>query len=149
MTSRRPPDRPSVFVDSSVLFAAALSAAGSARDLILMATRNEVALVLSSFVLAETERNLSRKAAIALPPFQTLRNAGLFRVVDPTPAHVRQVAERIEPKDAPIVAGAIAAGVTLLATCDRKHLLAHATAILAHYGLTVETPDGVLALIKR
>jgi hypothetical protein len=52
-------------VDSSVLFAAALSARGYARDLILMGTRSDVDLVLNSFVLAQSVRK-SRSIAAAL-----------------------------------------------------------------------------------
>jgi len=51
-----------LFVDSSVLFAAAYSRTGHARDLILMAVRGEITLVVSHLVLDETRRNLTESA---------------------------------------------------------------------------------------
>ena len=54
-----------VFIDSSVLFAAALSAKGSARDLTLRSTQGDYALYVSPLVLEEVERNLARKAPVA------------------------------------------------------------------------------------
>ena len=143
-TSRRPsPTR--VFVDASVLFPASLSPTGSARELIVAGVFGRVSLVLSPFVVEETRRNLSRKAPPALPFFEAFLARGVVHVVDPPAALVRRVAEEIEPKDAPIVAGAVHAEVRFLATYDRKHLLAHAALIRVTFGIAVETPEAILA----
>lgn len=149
MTADHPARVFSVFVDSSVLFAAALSSSGSARDLVLLATRGEIELILSSLVLAETERNLAKKAPRALPQFDALRDSGIFRISDPDCDLVRDVAAFIEPKDAPIVAGAIAARVRALATYDRRHLLSQAVVIQEHFGLKVDAPDQVLGAFQN
>lgn len=133
-----------VFFDSSVLFAATFSARGSARDLLLAGLRGERGLAFSSLVLAETQRNLGRKAPDKLPAFARLRPLLEPFVVDPPAALVQRVAERIEPKDAPIVAAALAAGALYLATYDRRHLLSQAALIQATYHLTVATPDQIL-----
>jgi predicted nucleic acid-binding protein len=53
-----------LFIDSSVLFSAAYSPRGHARDLILMAARSELVLVISPLVLEETRRNLEESAPI-------------------------------------------------------------------------------------
>jgi len=71
MGPTNPPPR--VFVDSSVLFAAAYSTTGSAFDLMLAAIRGHVSLVLSAYLLAETERNLLQSAPRAHPAFLRFR----------------------------------------------------------------------------
>lgn len=132
-----------VFVDSSVLFAAALSAKGSARELILHAIKGEFSLYISPLVLEEVKRNLTRKAPAALPAFDSFRN--LFtHIVDPATPLVRRVAEVVEVKDAPIVAAAMTAPVDYLASYDQKHLLKQKDIILTTFGVVVVTPDEVL-----
>jgi predicted nucleic acid-binding protein len=73
-----------IFLDSSVLFSAAYSTHGHARDLILMAIREELTIVTSELVLIETERNLSESAPekltvldriVANVPFEFVRPA--------------------------------------------------------------------------
>jgi hypothetical protein len=53
---------PKVFIDSSVLFAAAYSARGSARDLLIAPMQGHLSLVISSLALEETERSLAQSA---------------------------------------------------------------------------------------
>ena len=60
---------------------------------------------------------------------------------------VVEVAQQIEPKDAPVVAGAIVAGTTYLVSYDRRHLLNEADSIRQAYGIEVVTPDYLIALI--
>ena len=134
-----------VFIDSSVLIAAALSNTGAARDLILRSVKGNLTLYLSSVVLEEVERNLSRKAPAALPAFETLR-AFFPNIVDPDKALVTRVAEVVEAKDAPIVAAAIKAEVDYLALYDQKHLLRQKEVIQSELGITVATPAEVLAV---
>ena len=75
---------PTVLIDSSVLFSAALSPKGSADDLIQAGIRGEVKLAISSFLLAETERNLAAKASSGFAGFQAFRDSGILRVVEPS-----------------------------------------------------------------
>ena len=134
---------PNVFLDASVLFAATLSATGSARDLINCGFRDEYELILSSDVIEECERNLAAKAPAALPrltAFVTL----LVHRAEPSEADVQRAAAVVVAKDAPVVAGAVAAQAQFLATYDRKHLLSKRQAILAAFGITVATPDEIL-----
>ena len=143
-----PPSPTRIFVDTSVLFAAARSETGFARDPIMAGARGDLALILSRYVIEETRRNLANKAPRALPFFDIFLAFGNVQLVDPTPALVRQVAAQIALKDAPIVAGAIHAEATFLDTYDRKHLLAQAVLIQDRFGITVETPEAVLAAIQ-
>src|SRR3990172_12129627 len=128
-----------VFLDSTVLIAAAISAQGHARDLVLAGLRGQYRLHLSTLVLRETERNLAKKQPNALPAFERFRSALSAAITDPPVSLVLQVAEVVIPKDAPIVAAAIAAQARYLATYDRKHLLQKKEEIKAHYGLIVAT----------
>jgi predicted nucleic acid-binding protein len=136
----------SVFLDSSVLIAAAISANGSARELINRGFQGDCTLSISSDVIEECTRNLTNKAPKAVPLFVTF-TALLPHRIEPTKAAVRSVAEIIEAKDAPIVAAAIAANATFIATYDRKHLLTKRTEIGEGFGITVATPDEILSTI--
>lgn len=130
-----------VFIDSSVLIAAAISPKGSARDLIMKAFREEVKLVISDLVIEETQRNLANKVPKALPALQLFLETLNPEVVSPVKALVLKVSKVIEAKDAPIIAGAISAKADYLVSFDRKHLLQHKKEIKAHFKIKVVTPD--------
>jgi predicted nucleic acid-binding protein len=138
-----------VFLDSSVLFSAFFSSTGSARDLLTIAEPTRVELWISEVVLAETRRNLTRKGQHTVGQFEQQIATGSFFHADPPGALILAVARVIEPKDAPIVAGAISAGADFLATYDRAHLLTQAELIHDHFGLEVATPHDVLDVIVR
>ena len=141
VSATNPPTK--VFIDSSVLIAAAISVKGSARDLILRSMKGDFDLYISAFVLEEVERNLSRKAPAALPAFEVLRTV-FPNIVDPDKSLVVRVAEVVEAKDAPIVAAAISVEAEYLATYDQKHLLKQRSLIQSTYQVNVVTPDEVL-----
>jgi len=131
-----------------VLFAAALSPGGGARALLRCGIRRDVALFISALVLQEVERNITRKAVAALPAFQSLRDKLGATIVEPSEALIERAAATIEPKDAPIVAAAFAAGALYLATHDQKHLLYQSERIKADFGLIVATPGDILAQVS-
>jgi predicted nucleic acid-binding protein len=137
----------SVFVDSSVLVAAAISPRGLARDLIVRGLRDELALHLPTLVLLETERNLRKKRPAALPALESFRAALTSAVVDPPLELVQGLLGTVQPKDAPIVAAALHARADYLATYDQKHLLRQKDRIRSALGLAVATPDEILAAI--
>jgi hypothetical protein len=97
--------------------------------------------------LEETRRNLSAKAPRALPLFLAFQAASVAQTVDPDPELVRRVAKVVVLKDAPIVAGAFEANAPYLASYDRKHLLRQAAVIKDYFGVAVDTPDNILAVI--
>src|SRR5262245_38456359 len=107
-----PIDALSAFLDASVLIPAAISARGTSRDLLEAGRRGDIRLVASQDVLDETERNLFRKRPDAIRTFWEQRDR--LEIVVPGRDLVVEVAQRIEPKDAPVVAGAIVAGTTYL-----------------------------------
>src|SRR5918992_1200365 len=67
-----PKPQKSVFLDSSVLYAAVFSPTGPARRLILKGIAGSSTVVISELVLEETKRNLTRNAPGALPYFTLL-----------------------------------------------------------------------------
>jgi predicted nucleic acid-binding protein len=112
-----------IFLDSSVLFSAAYSIHGYAHDLILMAIREELTVVTSQLVLAETRRNLSESAPEKLIAFERVVANVPWGFVRPTKREVRAATKVVALKDAPIVAAARKARVHFLVTFDEKHLL--------------------------
>lgn len=133
-----------VFIDSSVLIAAAISPKGSARDLIMKALRNEIWVIVSDLVVEETQRNLTNKAPEALPALQLFLEALNPEVVSPTKALVKRIARVIEVKDAPIVAGAVTVKAEYLVSFDRKHLLKQKQEIEKGFKIKVVTPDELI-----
>lgn len=136
--------RPKVFIDSSVLVAAAISQTGAGRLLITAGLIDQVALLFSDDVFEETQRNLARKASMALPALQLFQEAFVDQTVRSEAAAIRRAAEVVAAKDAPILGGAIVAGAEYLATFDQRHLLSAAAHIHAVFGITVATPAEVL-----
>jgi predicted nucleic acid-binding protein len=134
-----------VFLDSSVFFAATYSPRGSARDLLLATIQGRVALVLSAYVIDETERNVLKRAPHVHPDFLRLRDNLIYLLSQPSDALIVDTARVVVEKDAPIIAGAVAANATLVATYDRRHLLSKREEIFAAFGVTVATPGEILA----
>jgi predicted nucleic acid-binding protein len=139
------PTGPKVFIDSSVLFAAAYSITRSAHDLVLATIPGRVILVLSDYVLDETERNLLASSARAHGAFLRLQATIPYQLSNPPHALVIDTERVVVGKDAPIIAAAWAAQTTLVATYDCKELLSKRQEILAAFGITVATPEEILA----
>jgi predicted nucleic acid-binding protein len=144
-----PKPQRSVFLDSSVLYAAAFSATGPARRLILKGFQGSVTLCISDLVIEETKRNLAKNAPLALPYFSIIADLLAPSVTRPTKAEVLQAAQIIHRKDAAIVAAAAKAKADYLATHDVKHLLTHAQAIDKAYGISALTPAELLSVLTN
>lgn len=140
--------RPSVFIDSSVFFAAAYSVTGSAHDLFQAALQDQVVLVPSDYVLTETGRNLLENAPRAPPAFLRLCSSFPHQLASPSHDVVVEAAAVVVAKDAPNIAAAHAANVDFVATYDCKDLLSHRHAIYEAFGLTVVTPEEVLRALS-
>jgi predicted nucleic acid-binding protein len=147
MVSPNPARR--IFLDSSVLYAAAFSATGPARRLILKGLEGSITLAISDLVLEETKRNLTKNAPLALPSFNILADLFSPFITNPTKAAVLQAAQIVHLKDAPIVAAAAKAKAEYLATHDVKHLLSQAQAIADAYGISVLSPAEILHILTN
>lgn len=136
--------QPKIFIDSSVLIAAAISPTGSARDLIMRSFRNKLKVVISDLVIAETQKNLANKAPQALPALQLFLEVLNPEVVSPTKTFILKASKVVELKDAPIVAGASYSKADYLVTFDRKHLLQQKREIKTILKVKVVTPDELI-----
>jgi predicted nucleic acid-binding protein len=138
-----------VFLDSSVLYAAAFSATGPARRLIRKGLEGSITLVISDLVLEETKRNLSKNAPEILPYFTVLADLLSPFITNPTKAAVLKAAQIVHLKDALIVAAAAKANAEYLARHDVKHLLKQAQAIADAYGITVLAPAELVSILTN
>lgn len=136
-----------VFVDSSVLFAAIFSSTGYARDLIRLALRGHVVLYANQYVLREVTANLVEKAPATAAFFEQVLREIAWQMVEPSAEQVLAAAAYTALKDAPVVAAAQKAGCDYLVTYDRKHLL-DPPEVAQRSGLTIVTPDVVVLAVQ-
>ncbi len=137
-----------LFLDASVLFAAALSPTGASREIVRLASQERVRVVLSTVVIEEARRNLGRKAPEALPLFETFLRWFPHEVIDPPKALVVAATASVAAKDAPIVAAAQHAPVDMLVSLDRKHLVG-VPGIEESAGMRIVLPSEALREIRR
>jgi len=142
--------KPSLFLDSSALFAGVVSASGAGRALLLLAEAKLVTITISEQVLAETERALSRKAPRALPNYrEALRSTGLRIVRAPTPEQIETHRDIIaHDADVPIVVAAMQAKTDYLVTLNRRHFIDD-PGVAARSGLRIGTPGDALAWVRE
>jgi alcohol dehydrogenase YqhD (iron-dependent ADH family) len=86
---------------------------------------------------------------LALPYFDLLADLFSSFLIQPTTAEVSKAAQIVHLKDAAIVAAAAKGKAKYLATHDVKHLLTHAQAIEAAYGITVIAPAELLSILTN
>lgn len=139
-----------LFLDASVLFAAAYSSSGASRELFRLAARDAVTLVISRFVLEEAERNLSAKAATEIVQRLHLLLAVVSVEISPDPSkeEVLAAAAYTALKDAPVVAAARQAGVDYLVSLDRKHLV-EPPEVAEQSGLAIVLPETALNAVRE
>jgi predicted nucleic acid-binding protein len=137
-----------IFADASVLIAGAGSRTGASRAVLVMAEIGLYRLVVCRQVLDETERNLRKKLPAALPVFAELMMAINPELVpDPGPKEVIRWQALIEPKDAPILAAAVAASPDRFLTLDVKDFV-EPTHVAEKSGLRIETPAEFVRAVR-
>ncbi len=116
-------ERPRVFIDADVLFAAAASGSEHGASLIVLrlAEITLIELLTSQQVIDEVERNLRKKMPAALPAFQLLRQKSVALVNNPTEAENRKYEGQADAKDLPILVAAIEEHCTWLLTFNLRH----------------------------
>jgi predicted nucleic acid-binding protein len=108
-----------VFLDANVLFSAAKSD-GAVREFLHRLVRAGRVLCADAYVVEEARRNLLRKGPAALHAFERL--SASVEVASFRPAEVpASVAEKIDPKDRPVFAAALALRCDAMVTGDRTH----------------------------
>jgi predicted nucleic acid-binding protein len=107
-----------VFLDASILFAAAYSPNGLSALLVELGAAGRVTLLTSPLAIVEAERNLEVKRPAALPALQ--RSLTAIRIVrEPAPADVERLTPpELSAKDRPLLAAAIVAHATHFVTGD-------------------------------
>lgn len=146
MSSRKP----TVFLDSSVLFSALLSKKGASAEIILLAMRGEIAILISDYVAEEVKRSLKRKAQNLLSLFEALLRLNVLKIVsEPTQdevAHARLFIS--DAKDAPVIAAARKHRARYLVTLDRRDFLAD-DLVAQKSGLVILLPKDFLKRIRK
>ena len=137
-----------LFLDANVLFAAAYSAEGNARAILLLAPLRGATVASSTFAVEEAARNLRLKAPAAESGFVSLMG-GVTLAGGPDRQTLEQASRHGLPeKDVPILAAAIAIRATLLVTGDRRHFGALFGRKIA--GVEILSPaDAVVRLLDR
>jgi predicted nucleic acid-binding protein len=116
-------DRPRVFTDADVLFAAAASGSEHGASLIVLrlAELTLLELLTSQQVITEVERNLQKKMPKALPAFRLLCQKSVAVVRTPTPVECKAYQGEADPKDLPILVAALQARCPWLLTFNLRH----------------------------
>ncbi|MBN1956143.1 MAG: putative toxin-antitoxin system toxin component, PIN family [Anaerolineae bacterium] len=141
--------KPRILLDASALIAGLASPTGGSNVILSLAEAELVAIVVSEQVLAEAERTLHNKLPKAVVEYRRLLAAGSLEIVaDPLDAEVAAAAEIIHPKDAPILAAAMACHVDYVVTLDRKHFLDDPH-VARRSGLRIGTPGDFLAWFRE
>ncbi len=107
-----------VCVDADVLFAGSASLSGASHVVLQLGELGIIDVRVADQARAEAERNLADKLPSALPAFRALVDACTSPTPMATPAAARRLARhgQADPKDAPILAAAIAADCRWLLT---------------------------------
>lgn len=116
---------PRLFLDASVLIAAAGSRTGASTLVLDVCRHGQAKAVSSRLVLLEAERNIRAKLGreALLRFYQEIADLDLDLVEAPTPQEIADMSQIIHPKDAHVLAAAVKGGVEVLLTLDRRHFL--------------------------
>lgn len=140
-----PRERTRVFLDASVLVAAAKSPSGGSSVALEVCQGRRYRAVVSALVLLEALRNIAAKFGEA----ERVRYYTLLAALDPeicvpAPRHeMERCALLISPKDAHVLASALASHSAMLLTLDRRHFMTTAVQN-ARLPLAVMTPGDFL-----
>ena len=108
-----------LFLDANILFSAAHRATGSVRIFFRLAAAGACELVSSSYAIDEARRNIARKYPERVPDLEALA-ASVVVCAEPTQDNIAWAgAQKLPPKDAPILAAAVQAGADVLVTGDQ------------------------------
>jgi hypothetical protein len=119
---------------------------GASHAVIVMAEIGLFKVLVSEQVLKECERNISKKMIVALPIFrQILMIINLEIIADPLPEEIDKYKLMIEPKDAPILASAIATKADRLLSLNTKDFN---ETVSSQCGLIIQTPSQFIQEIR-
>lgn len=144
------PQKPQIFLDTSALLAAILSATGGGRELLRLGEAQFVSLLASQDVLSELDQVLRRKSSSSLVGAALLLNTSrITTVAPPTIATVHSCQRFVQyANDAVVLGGAVDARADYFVTLDRKHFLDN-SALRAYLSLALGTPGDCLAWYRN
>jgi len=118
--------RPRLFIDASVLIAAAASPKGGSAAVLELGRRGHARLLTSKLVLTEAERNIRQKlpSDVLVRFYQQVGTVHLKIVPAATEDEIAAASEIVATKDAHVLAAALKGRADALLTLDRRHLLA-------------------------
>lgn len=135
-----------VFLDSSAVFAAIVSATGGARQIMRLGEAGHADVLVSGAVLSEVERTVREKAPAMVAALALLLHAARVSVVaEARKTDIARVSTWLDyAPDARVLAAAARAAVDFFVTLDRKHFLDNARLRQA-MAFPVGTPGDYLA----
>jgi predicted nucleic acid-binding protein len=138
----------SVFLDTSVLFAAVLSESGGARLILTLGEARVVQVFVGPQVLREADGVLERKAPDSKARFALLLDRARVRVAPQASAEALGQARAVTAyaPDAEVLAEALTVGVHYLVTLDRQHFVDNPRT--GGLPLLVGTPGDFLAWLR-
>lgn len=144
------PPTPSVFLDTSALFAGIWSSGGGGRLLLRLGEADAIRLVVSAQVLVELERSVRGKAPEQLPNLAVLlEQSGVDIAEAPSkPLVDRSVHLTGHANDALVLAAAWSAGCEYFVTLDKRHFLNNQS-LRASTPFPVGTPGDCLVWIRE
>lgn len=115
---------PSVFIDASVWIAGICKETGGSNLLLRFGTARKIMPVVSDAVLAEVARKLHLMDSALFKRYQQIVEAmSVRRVPSPSEAELTRWNEVTANKDRHVLAAAVEAGVDVIVSLDRRHLL--------------------------
>lgn len=142
------PETPRVFIDSSVLFSATKSSLGGSFRLLDECARGTCIPVISKRVVSEVRLRLTEKYPELMPLLYNRLAHTDFQIVEPTGKDIVRCQTIINPDDAVILAGAIAARADYLATLDRAHFI-NDSRVAEKSGILILTPRDFLNAMRK
>src|SRR3990172_2344351 len=116
---------PRLFVDGSVLIAAAASPEGGSALILEIRRAGQATPLLTRLVLRESERAIQSKLEreVLLRFYRLIADLEPELIPVPSADDLQSASQVISPKDAHVLAGATAGAARHLITLDRKHFL--------------------------
>lgn len=138
-----------LLLDTSVLISAVNSSSGASAQLLNLARRQQVQLLITAYILFETEEVIKRKFPKLQDMFLAVRSENILAVTtDPSAKDLRTAAELMaDKKDTPILAAALTHKADYLVTLDRHDFIENKK-LQREKRVTVLLPAGVLRLVR-
>jgi predicted nucleic acid-binding protein len=139
-----------IFLDSNALMSAIISKTGAAHVLLQLGEDNDIVLIVSELVIAETTYSIAKKSPENLGDVQKeITKSRINVILDPPDEEIHANLYLIsDPDDVPILLAAMKAKVDYLATHDRRHFLDDPK-VAENSGLKIGTPGDVLAWVRE